>query len=295
MPSAAHQPVASCPVCGNAGREHLFAKDGWPVVRCDACRLVFVDAVVDRDVLERIYGRDYYEGDVFADYLGEAEERIASGRARAAQLRTLVPGGRLLDLGCAAGFFLLAASEYYDVAGVEVSAYASQHARDELGLRVYTGEIFDAPLADAEFDVVTMWDVVEHLADPARVLAEVARVTRPGGLLVLTTGNVEGPLAHRDLERWDLMCPPAHLQFFSPATLERLLNRAGFQIERMLADGRVSTRPRLSRRLLQRVLGTLGVGNVITVVARRTTQPRRRPFRARMPGILRAQRRATDS
>jgi SAM-dependent methyltransferase len=250
---------------------------------------VFVDAVVDRAAMDRIYGPDYFEGRVFADYLGESAVRIASGRGRAAWLSSHVPGGRLLDLGCAAGFFLIGATEHYEATGVEVSAYASRYARDEFGLRVHTGEIFDAPLADEEFDVVTMWDVVEHLADPTGVLADVARVTRPDGLLVLTTGDVEGPLAHRDLEHWDLMCPPAHLLFFSRLTLELLLNSAGFQVERILADGRVSNRPRLSGALMRRTLGALGIGNVMTVLARRVERPRRRPVRARIPIVLRAQ------
>ena len=92
-------------------------------------------------------------------------------------------------------------------------------------------------------------------------------MTRTGGLLALTTGDVEGPLASRDLERWDLMCPPAHLLFFAPRTIERLLNDAGFEIVRILADGRVSTRRRLARPHVQQVLGTLGVGNVMTVAS----------------------------
>jgi SAM-dependent methyltransferase len=249
---------------------------------------VYVDAGVDRAALDQIYSRDYYEGDVFDDYLGERDARLAGGRTRAAHLATLVPRGRLLDIGCAAGYFLHAASAHYDVTGVEVSAFAAQHARDEFGHRVFTGEIFDAPLADAEFDVVTMWDVVEHLAEPRAVLGEVARVMRTGGLLALTTGDVEGPLASRDLERWDLMCPPAHLLFFAPRTIERLLNDAGFEMIRILADGRVSTRPRLAGPRVQRVLGTLGVGNVMTILAVRSPQPRRRPLAARIPGLQRA-------
>ena len=200
-----------------------------------------------------------------------------------AHLARLAPGGALLDLGCAAGFFLTAAAERYAVTGVEVSAFASQHARDEFGLRVFTGEIFDAPLADGEFDVVTLWDVIEHVAEPAAVLTEVARVTKPGGLVVMTTGDVSGPLAVRDLERWNLMTPPAHLAFFSPRTIERLLNDSGFELVRHVADGIVSTRPRLNAPLAQTAAGMLGVGNVMTLYARRTARPRRRRVRARLP------------
>jgi SAM-dependent methyltransferase len=286
--SAEHEPRTGCPVCGEAGREPLFVKDGWPIARCSGCSLVYVDAAVDRETLDAIYGPDYYQGDVFADYLGEHEIRLESGHARARRLAAQVPGGRLLDLGCAAGFFLHAASERYDVTGVEVSAFAAEHARKEFGLRVFTGEIFDAPLEDDEFDVVTMWDVVEHLSDPAEVLREVARVTRPGGLLVLTTGDVEGPLAARDLERWDLMCPPAHLLFFSPRTIELLLSRSGFELTRVIGDGRISSRPRLTGPRFQAAVGALGFGNVMTVFAHRTSTPQRHPLLARVPRPLRA-------
>ncbi len=292
MPAEASSidPVAGCPVCGAHDRDRLFVKERWPIARCGGCGLVYVDAVIDRAALERIYGRDYYQGDVFADYLGERELRLESGRGRARWLASLA-SGRLLDVGCAAGFFLHAASATFDVTGVEVSAFASQHAREEFGLRVFTGEIFDADLADAEFDAVTMWDVIEHLADPAAVLREVARVTRPGALLVLTTGDVSGPLATRDLEHWDLMSPPAHLLFFSPATLERLLNDCGFEIERLVADGRVSSRPRLRDPRVQGALGAFGVGNVMTVIARRAADPRPRRLRARVPDVAAALRR----
>ncbi len=132
-----------------------------------------------------------------------------------------------------------------------------------------TGELAEAGLGDGEFDVVTMWDVIEHLRDPRAALAEVARVTRAGGLLVLTTGDVDGPLARRDLEHWDLMHPPGHLTFFSQRTLELLLNRSGFEVERIVADGRVSHRPALAGARAQAAAGVLGFGNVMTLHARR--------------------------
>jgi SAM-dependent methyltransferase len=273
-------------VCGAPDRERLFVKDGWPIVRCASCSLVFVDAALDRAALDSIYGRQYYEGGAYANYLAERDVRLASARDRTRWLTSIVQGGNLLDIGCAAGFFLEAASDRYAATGVEVSAFASQYARDELGLRVFTGEIFDAPLADGEFDVVTMWDVVEHLADPRAVLSEVARVSCPGALLVLSTGNVEGPIARRDLEGWDLMFPPGHMTFFSPRTLGLLLERSGFTIDRIVADGRVSHRPRLEDARAQGLLGTLGLGNVMTILARRSDRPRRRLARARVPSAL---------
>jgi 2-polyprenyl-3-methyl-5-hydroxy-6-metoxy-1,4-benzoquinol methylase len=255
--------------------------------------LVYVDAVLDRAALDAIYDRDYYEGAVFENYLGEREIRIASSRDRVRRIATIRPSGRLLDVGCAAGFFLHAASERYEVTGVELSEFAAQYAREEFGLHVFTGELFDAQLDHGVFDVVTMWDVIEHVPDPRAVLAEVTRLTRPDGVLVLTTGNVKGPMARRGLQRWNLMTPPAHLTFFAPSTLERLLNESGFEVTRRVADGVFSSRPRLVNPLVHGVAGTLGIGNVMTVVARRTDQPRPRPLRARVPGRLTRAMRAT--
>lgn len=287
MRAAAFEPLSGCPACDEPGRAALFAKDGWPVARCAACSLVYVDAQLDRAAVAEIYGRDYFEGDAFTDYLGERDERMASARQRAGLLAGIVPGGRLLDIGCAAGFFLEAASEHYEVTGVEVSEYASQYAREEFGHRVFTGELADAELLEGEFDVVTMWDVIEHLRDPRAALAEIARVTRAGGLLVITTGNADGPLARRDLAQWDLMHPPGHLTFFSRRTLEPLLNRAGLEVERVVADGRISRRPALVDPRAQAAAGALGLGNVMTVLARRVTMPQPRPVRSRVPTGLR--------
>ncbi len=108
--TVAVEPLPWCPACGETQRKRLFVKDGWPIGRCAACTLVYVDASLDREAIDQIYSRDYYEGTAFADYLGERHERLESARDRVRRLGSVVPGGRLLDLGCAMGFFLEAAS-----------------------------------------------------------------------------------------------------------------------------------------------------------------------------------------
>jgi SAM-dependent methyltransferase len=260
----------ACSLCGEPGRLALFRKDGYGIVRCAECGLVYVDLDVDSGAMEARYGADYYGGGVFDDYLGQREERIASARRHCDVIAPLARPGRLLDVGCAAGFFLQAASERWDVTGVELSSFAAEYARREFGHVVLTGDIADADLPDDSFDVVTLWNTVEHMSDPRQALAHVGRVAAPGALVVLTTGNVRGPLARRDLSNWNLMTPPEHLYFFDPSTITRLLAEAGLSVRRIVQDGLVSSGGLLARPRARVFASALGLGNVMTVYARRS-------------------------
>jgi SAM-dependent methyltransferase len=278
----------ACPLCGAPERRPALVKHGWPVVRCASCALVYVDAQPDRNALERVYDEGYYTGEAYVDYVGERDERIASARTQAGRLARQHPGGRLLDVGCAAGFFLEAAGEHYEVTGVELSEWAARHARETFGHHVVTGDLFDGAFPNRHFDVVTMWDVIEHLADPVAALTEVARVIRPGGLLALSTGNVEGPLARHDLNGWGLMGPPWHLFYFSPKTIEHLLNATGFEVNRIYLDGRLATAGPLAHPKVQWVAAKVGVGDIMYVYARRADRPRHHGWLTRLPHPVQA-------
>lgn len=206
--------------------------------------MVFVaqdPATIDFDAL---YGEAYYRGGhaaVFADYTGQAAARRASARRRLWALRLLPPRwprqGRLLDVGCAAGFFLAEARAHYEVQGVELSAWSSAYARDQLGLPVITGTLEQAALPAARFDIVTLWDVIEHVPQPVPVLAEAARLLAPGGRIVLTTGDWGSAYAQARRERWHLLTPPWHLSFFSRTTLAEAARRAGLRVQHIASEG----------------------------------------------------------
>ncbi len=233
-----------CPVCGSANPAFLFRKDGHDMVRCGGCGLVYGGedpAGIDFDAL---YGEAYYSGGsdaVFADYVGQEPARRAHARRKLAVLRTLPPRiarrGRLLDVGCAAGFFLAEARRHYEVQGVELSAWSSAYARDRLGLPVSTGTLQDAKLPADRFDVVTLWDVIEHVPDPVPLLTEAARVLKPGGRLVLTTGDWGSAYAQRHGAGWHLMTPPWHLTMFSRDTLALAAQRAGLRVVAWRSEG----------------------------------------------------------
>ena len=230
----------ACNACATPGPRERFEREGFHIVECPACGLVYVGEDPSSIDFAALYDERYYTGGqsgVFADYVGQAPARRAAARRRVWSLRRMKPTGRLLDVGCAAGFFLAEARAHYTVQGVELSEYSSRLAREQFGLDVFTGTLHDAALPAASFDIVTLWDVIEHVADPAGLLAEVARVLAPGGRVVLTTGDWGSAYARARGAKWHLMTPPFHLYFFSRATLAVVARRAALRVERVASRG----------------------------------------------------------
>jgi len=265
-----------CPVCGRAGPALRFRKDGFDMVSCNDCGALYVGqdpAAIDFDAL---YGEAYYTGGsgaVFADYVGQEAARRAHARRKLMLLRTLPPRiprhGRLLDVGCAAGFFLAEARAFYDVQGVELSAWSSAYARERLGLPVHTGTLQDAALPAGHFDVVTLWDVIEHVPDPVPLLAEAARVLVPGGRLVLTTGDRGSAYAQARGPDWHLMTPPWHLTMFSRATLQRAARRAGLRVVAWRSEGVAGDGPLWRNKVSLGVSRALGWGDIVRLTLTR--------------------------
>jgi 2-polyprenyl-3-methyl-5-hydroxy-6-metoxy-1,4-benzoquinol methylase len=177
-----------------------------------------------------------YEDAADPYYVEQAPQRIANAH----RLLALVPtGGRLLEVGCACGFLLVAARERgFHVRGVEMSAWASEYARGTYGLDVHTGTLESAALAAASVDVVVMADVIEHLFDPPATLREIHRVLAPGGRLLLLTPDIGSLTARLAGPRWWGLLDD-HYYYFSRQTLRRMLAQEGFAVERISALGRV--------------------------------------------------------
>ena len=162
----------------------------------------------------------------------EAARRRTLGRSLArVHERTAGARGRLLDVGCSAGLFLeLARDAGWDVHGIEPSEWLAERARARLGGELISCSSFEqTPLSDATFDVVCLWDVLEHVTDPDQVLAKASRILRPGGILALNVPNLQSRIARLLGPRWPLLLPE-HLFFFSPASLRLLFARHGFTV-----------------------------------------------------------------
>jgi len=246
----------SCPVCGsNANTVRYRLRDlaynvpgEFSVVMCDTCGHLYLSPRPTADSLDACYPADYQpfrraiEDETGNFWLRRLRHR--QQRTRCDQITRLLAGGRLLDVGCATGLFLneMRAQGGWTVAGIEPNREAADYARSRFGLEVFNGPIGAAPWPERAFDVITLWDVVEHLPDPANAMRKLRKLLADDGYLVMGTpdpGSLDAALFGPDWVGWD---PPRHLSVFSRAALSRLASEAGFRTERVYSFyGRYTT------------------------------------------------------
>jgi len=196
------------------------------IVRCNRCRMIYVNPQLAPERLLEIYSR--VEDPLYLEEEG-ARERTFTRSLR--QLENLVsPPGCLLDVGCYAGVFMrVAAAAGWTVTGVEPSLWAAAIARREGVGAVHSGSLEKAGLKPGSFDVICIWDVIEHLGDPAAMLREIRRLLKPGGFLALSTHLLDSPAARLLGPRYPFL-QDMHVVHFTRSTLQRILADTGFEV-----------------------------------------------------------------
>jgi len=196
------------------------------IVECRSCGIVYMNPRPHHLAVQDAYG-DVED----VRYVEEEEGRVATFSDSLAHVRRFAPSGRLLDVGCHVGTFIeLAQDAGFEVAGVEPSRWAAKRAEARVDGPVHVGVVEDAPLPEGAYDVVTMWDVIEHLPDPASTLRAVHSALRPGGVFAVTTMDVEA-LFPRVAGRFWPWYMQMHLVYFSRRTLGELLRSCGFEVD----------------------------------------------------------------
>jgi len=230
---------APCFLCGEKARRVLHEKPPFKVVKCKGCSLVYVTPRLNSDEIKKLYGSTYWNSDRakdygYTNYLADAQLYLNTFKMRSKLIDTYQNNpGRILDVGCAAGFFLKVMKDKgWETHGIEVSEAVATHARSELNLpNIHIG---DASLLENfeknSFDVITFWDVVEHLEDPRQALSQARMLLKDQGVLIVETQNVESIFAKIMGANWQHYKHEEHLYHFSPETIRRLLSEAGFQV-----------------------------------------------------------------
>ncbi len=208
------------------GRHHT-------IVQCKTCGLVYTTPRLDGSQI-----LDSYVAVEDPLYLEERDGRVLTFERHLRPLEKLhAPPGRLLDVGAYTGVFVeIAAQHGWEAWGVEPSRWAVDQAQAR-GLKMIEGTLATAGLDDASFDVVTLWDVIEHLADPFTEVQQAHRLLKPGGLLAVHTMDIESPFARVMGPHWPWLME-MHIYYFSRRTLSVMLEKAGFTVLRAEPQGR---------------------------------------------------------
>jgi 2-polyprenyl-3-methyl-5-hydroxy-6-metoxy-1,4-benzoquinol methylase len=227
-------------MCGSERFAVAFEEPPYSVRRCGDCGLGWVSPRLSEAGLTAMYADDsYWRSDSpktigYHDYRGDEQLYLRTFRRRLDfVLRDGPRGGKALDIGCAAGFCMQALSERgFEAHGVEVSGVIARHAQERLGFdTVHVGTLASAPHPPGTFDLITMWDVVEHVVDPTALLVRARELLKPDGLLVLETQDIDSAFARLLGRRWHHYKHREHIYHFTPATVDALLRSAGFRVQ----------------------------------------------------------------
>ncbi len=227
----------SCAVCGADDAAHLFDKDGFAIVRCRGCGLVYVNPRLTPTALTSLY--EGQEISPAAYYFRTERQDELSFAQRLELIERFKSPGTLLDLGCGPGTFSgVARARGWRTVGLDINPQSVARCR-ERGLETIC-DLFPSPqLAGRQFDVVVMSDFLEHMPDPGATLRAASELLAPDGVLFLTTPDVGSMMARLTRTRWLHLKPNEHLVYFDRRTIDRLLARTGYRIKYLRAIGRI--------------------------------------------------------
>ena len=277
-------PVPTCPMCGSPRRARFCSREGGTYVACRACRTRYVDPRPRDDWLQvRLEEFAPPPGGESATW----PDTVSAERWKVDLLEAYhPPGKRVLDVGSGTGAFVEAVIEAgYEGEGYDLSPGVAAAAQRDHGVTVHSG-----PLAalDRDYDVVTLWDTLEHAPSPPQLLADCVRLLVPGGHLIVQSPHGHGLSARLLRGRWWVLGPADHLVMFSPGALGAALAGAGLEVlalyTRQLSPPYAPheadpARPGMrlfhqltGRELVERVLTRLDLGDWVFAVARKRGQ-----------------------
>jgi len=193
-------------------------------VKCRNCKFIYVNPVDKASEISKAYSqRKSIDASIIR------ENRLRASKSQVGLVRRYKNGTYLLDIGCGEGFFLFNASRAgYITKGIELSQDAVEYARREFGLDVEAKPFEELRFPKDHFDVITLWQVLEHVPYPLVILKEVHRILKPEGMLVASTPNIEGiPAKILGKRWWNIRC--LHINQFTRKTLATVLKNIGFK------------------------------------------------------------------
>lgn len=253
-----------CPICAGGQSKKLYVIQGFHVVRCKTCRMTFVNPRIRNEQIFDVYRHEYFHRnqDGYNGYESIVDLRIQTFEK---WYRDIIPycihKGPALDIGCAAGYFLdILRSNHWQTEGVELD-----HRMYELLIQkgyVISNDPLEYFTSSHQYDLITMFDVIEHLPELQKDLAKISSLLSTQGILALSTPNIDSWQHQIFRSRWFQFKPVEHLYYFSPETLKRLAEDHGLYVEVMRKSGQYSNIPFIIDRLKH-----YGFANLASIVS----------------------------
>ena len=245
-----------CTFCGQGGKK-ICNIEKYEALKCRRCGLIWINPHPLAEDIREIYSAQYFEN----WYLKYRDERKAYFRKRLKEIEKIIATDskesvaerKLLDVGCGIGLFLEIARERgWDVQGCDTSSFAARYVRDNLNIEVRGKDLAEINFVPQSFDLITMWDVIEHLTHPREYLEKISSLLKDKGRLVIKTPDHPSRLFRLlgmvpSNSARGFLYIPSQIYHFSPAVLSNVLKKVGFKaikvkmVKEVLSGSRTSS------------------------------------------------------
>lgn len=229
------QVLTNCPCC-NAGAdnsEFMFKKMTASYYRCNNCSLVYQNPQPVFEFTEEIYdGEHYHERYIRSEYIYLPTSKIYLKNIEKDLSKTKFDkkSASLLDIGCGIGYFLyLAKNDGYNVQGADISKWAKIYAKKKFDVDVIAGNFLEMDITENSYDMVTLWQTIEHLPQPNLFLNKIYKILKPGGYICIATPDVDSWIANFYKKFWNCYMPNEHICLFDFKSMKTILQRNKFE------------------------------------------------------------------
>lgn len=223
----------NCNLCGSDNEKELFYKNGYRIVQFKNCGLVFVDPQPEKEEILQFYKE--HQKFYMARYTKKVKSKLRDARREVKRIKRIM-GKRsisLLDIGCG---FLLKKDNGWNVLGIDICEREIEYARREFSVEAEVRNFPGSNLPKENFDVITMFDLIEHLTDPLKGLKECFALLNDKGILIIGTPDFGHYKAKKEGKNWGYLKPPEHLFYFSLQTLKKWQKKQVLNIKVVFSD-----------------------------------------------------------
>ncbi|MFH1776635.1 MAG: class I SAM-dependent methyltransferase [Candidatus Omnitrophota bacterium] len=228
----------NCDLCGSHSSRPVF--NSYRIVRCGGCGLIYTklrsSSISTLKEYDR-YAREWYlREEIQQTYYNREFEEVCLERIKL--IEKFKPRGRLLDIGCGNGIFMQTAQKRnWTVEGVELSPLLVNFLQKKKGLPAQCGNFEQIDFSHNKFDVITMWEVLDHVFSPKQILSKVSQLLNDGGIFVACVNNMNSLEKTLLGEKWRIINPEHHFTYFTPVSIKKLFGQAHFSIKKLYTKG----------------------------------------------------------